>query len=571
MQLNIRPHHSNNHPLQGVLIKGDVPSYWAKEIQAMQLELGALEVFAIPSTVANVLWGCLLVMHKDIKTEAIGRNEYCQLVGKLLFIPEYTQLMPRMLKHEIKHLLQDRMHIFHPDFGYLALGDPINWAEIIEGNLQKEASSMQPEEPVAIPERIQVLKVHSIPPEQALKQMMDDAVPENKKFKDKPLNMMEKAKLKFYQQLFKKDKNQDPRGSGQAIEEGNSLFEKFGNLFKETPQTLRNMQQDFEELERRNKEAVDKLMDLFKDNPEEALKYAIPLDQSGTARGGDQGYFNLNRRWNNFSLFGSDRRTGSGSAELGDHYFELRKQYNETAEGLIEKEAYEKAAFIYLKLLQNPYQAALTLEKGAFYQEAASIYLKHLNNKEKAAECYETGNFLEDAIRLYKDINNHEKVGDLYIKLNNFNDANTYFNKVADDYKTKRQYVKASLIYRKKMNDPDLGQSILMEGWQKNIDSFNCINNYFSNIKDVELLGEAIDQVYQKEVNRNNRKTFLKALKHEFNKRNDLAPQIKDMAYEIISTELENNPGMASELAAFNTKDKSMIKDIIRFRTINKS
>lgn len=63
------------------------------------------------------------------------------------------------------------------------------------------------------------------------------------------------------------------------------------------------MQQDYEDLERRNQKLVDKFLDLLRNNPAEALKYAIPLDENGSVRGGNNSSFTLSRRWFDFLYF----------------------------------------------------------------------------------------------------------------------------------------------------------------------------------------------------------------------------------------------------------------------------
>jgi hypothetical protein len=63
---------------------------------------------------------------------------------------------------------------------------------------------------------------------------------------------------------------------------------------------VNGLQQDFEELERRNQKHLDRLMKLFKNNPLEALKYKIPLDNEGYQEG-RMGQLTLSKRWMDFS------------------------------------------------------------------------------------------------------------------------------------------------------------------------------------------------------------------------------------------------------------------------------
>ena len=113
------------------------------------------------------------------------------------------------------------------------------------------------------------------------------------------------------------------------------------------------------------------------------------------------------------------RRFGGGGVLLEESLFDrLRRKYEALANEYKEQGEFKKASNIYLKLLQNPYQAATVLEEGKLYNEAAVLYFAKLSNKAKAAECYENGKNYKKAIELQKELNNREKIGDLYMMIN---------------------------------------------------------------------------------------------------------------------------------------------------------
>ncbi|MGC4104119.1 tetratricopeptide repeat protein [Ferruginibacter sp.] len=296
------------------------------------------------------------------------------------------------------------------------------------------------------------------------------------------------------------------------------------------------------------------------------MKYAIPLDDQGITRGSQLGSFEMSRRWNSFDLFGNRSFSGSGTSFTGmDSYSKLMQEYNKTAQLLIEQKDYHKAAFVYMKLLKNNSMAAHTLEQGKLYPEAASVYLKYLQNKNKAAECYEKGHMISDAIGLYKELNENEKVGDLYMLQHKKPEAFSHYQLVADGHINSRRYVKASLLYRNKMQDTNGAQHLLLQGWRTNRDAFNCINNYFENIHDKKSLLHAIDEVYEKDTNDNNKAVFLSALKHEHKKDAAIAERTKEIAYEIVAGQAAKNPDIVAELKNFN-EDKSLSKDVARYK-----
>lgn len=209
--------------------------------------------------------------------------------------------------------------------------------------------------------------------------------------------------------------------------------------------------------------------------------------------------------------------------------------------------------------------AANTLEEGKLYPEAAALYLKYMNNKERAASCFEKGRMTSDAIGLYKELKMYEKVGDLYQSINNQKEAFEHYNYVVENYKASDQYLKASLLLRNKMEDKSSAQDILLAGWREEKDSFNCINNYFVNIEDIQILSKEIDRIYRNETNERNKQEFLKALKYEQKKDALIATQTKELAYEIISELAKINSGILNELSAFN-KDAQLSKDITRYK-----
>jgi tetratricopeptide (TPR) repeat protein len=262
-------------------------------------------------------------------------------------------------------------------------------------------------------------------------------------------------------------------------------------------------------------------------------------------------------------------RKGSGSSSfyLENSLFDrIRSKYEELAEKYIAENDYKKAARVYMNLLQDNYRGAKTLENGGFYNEAAVVYLKKLNNKTDAALCYEKAKQYKKAIDLYKEMEQKEKVGDLYKEINDLKNAHHYYQIVADDYTINNQMVKASLVYRKKMEKAEEAQKVLLKGWEEDRDAFNCLNNYFANIFDVKKLESEIQHLYQK-TPAHKKITYLEALKYEFKKDPKLHTVTRNIAYEIIAEKVATRSEIVNELKYFNPNDEVILKDISRFKT----
>ncbi|MGM5630090.1 soluble NSF attachment family protein [Apibacter raozihei] len=274
----------------------------------------------------------------------------------------------------------------------------------------------------------------------------------------------------------------------------------------------------------------------------------------------------LKRKNNNNTNYSTDNT--NTAAINSSNFNKIKNKYEQIAKNYIKSKEYKKAAKVYSKLLNNNYKAAKVLKEGKLYSEAAIIYLKLLKDKKAAAQCYVMAFQYHSAISLYRELKEYEKVGDLYIAIHDVNSANNYYQMVINNYIQNNQFVKASLIYSKKMNDCDSAQKILLDGWNKNLDAYNCLIIYLNNYTDSFKLKEEIERLYFL-VLPNQKLIFLKVLKKLFTKNKELQTLIKNMAYEIIADKINSHPMVVNELQYFNPQDTFIRKDIIRYKTGN--
>ncbi len=571
MELQIKLSGKNIYPIGGFLIKSPLVSEWLEQIELLDLTLADIQVFAIPNTTANSIWGCFVISADFDKTK-IGKNQLCQKVITNLYIPEKAALFPSLSIVEIDALFEKGKHIIHPEFGLVTLTEKVDWQQLIITPKFEQINSVKPNAGVYIPNVIKSFQLKPVSPEEMLKQLDEKAFPKKQKMPNEELNILEKLKLLGLKTLFN-SKKEGTKTTSEKTPLLNALENISNKLFKNrNGNWSENLQQDFEELEKRNQAAIDQFLEMLKNNPEEALKYAIPLDEHGSTRGNsDMGQFSLSLRW--MSLLFSEMGIGSGgsggSIDLGDKYFILQQQYHKTAEDLLAKNEFQKAAFVYLKLLKNPYKAAEALEKGKYYSEAAAIFYKN-NFKKNAAECYEKGKMTNEAINIFKELKDNEKVGDLYSTLHNTKEANVYYNLVADNYITNNQFIKASVVYKNKMHDASLGQQVLLKGWNNNIEAINCLNSYLTNIPDLKLVEQEINRIYKTEITTQNREQFLTVVQYQFDKNHPFKDDLKEIGYNIIAEQIPFNKSIVSELKVFNKTDKELTKDMVRFKINNK-
>ncbi len=588
MELKLQPHTKNLYSRGAILIKNTSPKVWLQEIQQMDLNLSSIKVYPVPSRVANELYGCLIVFEKGLKINNIGKNSYCQNIQNTLFIPEYAVVVPSLSTPEWQSLFSNQTHILHPDFGLVELIEQVNWANTIGIPEATGAKINCPLKGINIPKSITSLQIE-LDQDAILKQIenplteqeqleklpfdMQKLLNGNQKEMDKFIAFMDKNPELALQYAIPLDTLGTTRGGNQGkyfFGKGFGFSSVFGGIFNSSKTA---------------KSTSSKPNSLF-----QFLKYPIfiliiiklitaisEVGIAGFVSGLDIFIFILVIAIIAIlfalavSSINSKYSISGGSILLDTERFSnIRNRYEKLADDFVSKRQYEKASHVHLKLLKNNHKAASVLEEGELYPEAATVYLKYAQNKTKAAECYEKGKVYTQAIDLYKELNQDEKVGDLYVLTNNKKEAHTYFHKVINNYKTSFQYVKASLIFRNKIKDTTQAQDLLLDGWRTNKDGSNCLNNYFENIPNVNDLKTEINTIYKKETTESNKESFLKIMKHEFNKHEKLEELTKNIAYEIIAEKITQKPDIASELVHFNKNDKSITKDILKFKLNSK-
>lgn len=561
MELKLKLSKNNIAPLGGLLIKGGTVRSWAIAMQTLDLSLEKNPLYVLPGTKANSEWGCLISLEKKELPKEIGYFAYCQLVEGLLFIPEFTDLFPLIISGEFKKALLNTPHLLHPEIGLVKLDTPLNWSNYLSVGAPQEKLIFPSPKPILIPDRVRSFRIEALSPEELLSQLDQQIGSDEELPSQRPLNLLEKAKLKLLQQFFS-DEARGENGERPA-EKLDGIRKMFGGVDDDW---LDNLEKEYNDLEERNKKEVERLLDMLKKDPKKGLQYAIPLDEKGTGRGpmGGLGGFTLSKRWGNFSL-GRSGIGGSGGVDLGDDFFRIRQQYMKTAEELIRNGDFREAAFVYLKLLKNYRLAAETLERGGLYTEAASIYLKHLDDKRMAATCYEKANNLMEAIDLYKELKLFEKVGDLYLQLDDKEAAMLHYEMVVENYLENNQYLKAGMLVKRKIEDLSRARDLFFHGWSTESDTYNCLNNYFNTFQEEEDFRIALREVVKNEnLSKKQYEFLLTTLQIEFTKRETLtASEIRDIAYQVIAKQAKDDPKLLQMLLSFNPNDEELRRDLI--------
>ncbi|MDF1739871.1 MAG: hypothetical protein P1U86_11990 [Verrucomicrobiales bacterium] len=250
---------------------------------------------------------------------------------------------------------------------------------------------------------------------------------------------------------------------------------------------LKWAQQNWENLFNARKREINKLLDKLDKNPDEGLKYALPLTGSGSSRGSAPPSTRLGLRNMRFSPGG-----GSGPADSWDLDYNqrlaLEKRYRDVAEREIAKGNYDRAAYILGNLVGDWNGVAAALVKGERYRDAVSIYLHKLKNKTAAANCYEGAGMLQQAADLQKEMRNFEKAGDLYERLGNESEANRLWILAADG---QTDPIQKARIWDEKIKSPSVALEILDQAWPKGNRSQELLRRMFEILQQHDSVAHA--------------------------------------------------------------------------------
>jgi hypothetical protein len=207
---------------------------------------------------------------------------------------------------------------------------------------------------------------------------------------------------------------------------------------------------------------IDRLMELLEKNPDEGLRYALPLAGIEQSRGVAAPTWKLGQRDTRFS-HGHGGGAINGWDLANDARLTLERQYREAARREISLGRQDRAAYIYGNLLGDWTSAAKCLADCGRHRDAVAIYLHKLNNKVSAARCLEDAGLLLQAAGIYAECKQFEKAGDLHSRLGNDSQARELWQAEVD---AQRDPIEKARILSQKLADRSAASAILETTWQ---------------------------------------------------------------------------------------------------------
>ena len=220
------------------------------------------------------------------------------------------------------------------------------------------------------------------------------------------------------------------------------------------------------QLEQQRAAELSRLLELLQDDPDQGLRYALPLGAGETARGVAPPSARLDARDPRFDLSQRDRALPGDAWNVEPRTrARLTQKYYELAARELQLGRYRRAAYVYAHLLGNDQAAAQALERGRDWQEAAQLYAKTPRGELKAAACLERGGLLEEAARAWDAAGDPGRAAELYARLGDEERAQQAWERALDKAHAQGRLLVASRIAEQELRDPRRALRLLASEW----------------------------------------------------------------------------------------------------------
>jgi tetratricopeptide (TPR) repeat protein len=225
---------------------------------------------------------------------------------------------------------------------------------------------------------------------------------------------------------------------------------------------------------------IARLMKLLDSDPDNGLRFALPIGSGNDIRGFSAPGSSLGPRDTTFSL---SRLGGGHAADPWDLDWktqnELTRRYRDLAVRELRLGRHRRAAYIFAELLGDLRAAADALCEGRHYREAAVLYRDRLRQPLQAAQCLEKGGLLVEAIALYETEGRWETAGDLYARLDRRDDAARAWRQAVSRHNDKGDPLSAGRLLEGKLAAPADALALWESTWPWSHQAGPCLDARF--------------------------------------------------------------------------------------------
>ncbi len=429
---------------------------------------------------------------------ATARAQAYRQFGRKLWLPCDAQLDPPMSAAEVDALLPHDEAIFHPGIGLVGFdsADRVSLKDLISVPLPSGRAFSSAHPGVGLQDRLYAV---TAAPVERVSLLLEDVRSEMgqrdaSELPATPEEAREKGVAHWRRRMkerFLKAVGKLAKGREGGSKEKAAWRHRLETWTEERVQALRRDQE--RELKR--------LLHLMKTDPDEGLKFALPLG-GGSGGGSDMNAGSeLPERDPDFRLNDGPAKGGSGGAPWvvdWQRHYELSRQYREAANRELRLARFRRAAYIYAELLKDYRAAANALRQGLHYREASVLYLKHLGDPLEGARCLREGGFLHEAIPIFERKKQFETVAKLYEELGDRHEAERFYRLAVSRAIAHGNTIQAANLLEKRLKALEEAARLLQKSWPRSADAVACLRYelaLYERHGSLEHLGKRMDQV----------------------------------------------------------------------------
>jgi hypothetical protein len=560
-------------PAVAWLIDGGDAAAWIAEIARWGLDDSRCRLYVLPRSAREYSAGSVLVVTGgQIPKHAPAAASFGAIAGKV-FLPVDAALLPAISDHELVSFASREALIMHPTIGAIVCERSIKVADLLR-------APMELDEPFAdlISVRIAHPRIEAIgfrvteSLEGMLDEMRDDIGTEPPDelapSKDEPSGSpLANGWRKIRQRAWRAGR--DLIGGSGSSGSGGGPIGKMREWIEKRIEALGS------ELERVRNREIHRLLEKLKDDPDEALRHALPIG-GPMKRGMAPPSARLGERRTDFNL-GNLR--GGGPADNWNIDYELQRQLRENYVRLAERERqlgrFRRAAYVYAELLGDLASAALVLKEGNHWREAAIIYRDHLHKPLDAARCYVEARMPAEAVAIFQKERAWEELGDLQRRLGDNAAADAAFREWVTELLAYRQPLRAADVLRLKLNSREEALALLAIQWPNGSQAEECVVRLFDlhgEVGEHAAACEALTSLSAKEPRMNLVHPLLNWLSYVAKKYPDRNVRLlaedkgrKRIAQKLAGPEIADPNQLVARLNELVSDDKLIARDVRRF------
>lgn len=467
--LNVSLRHAGTavHEPAAWFIAGDDPVVWLEEMSHWAISLSSARLYPLPTSVRDPRpCGALIVFldNKIPRAELLARAEaYGCLAGKL-YLPVAAHFHPGATVDELRSLLPFDLGVFHPAAGLIGfnLADGLTAAALLTRPTRRRA--------------VWTRARHGAAPHARLVSVEPEAVLSIQELIENARGDIGTHQLHLPDDSGEKSPQESP-GILERLAAGMTrLFSSLTGGKSAEP----GAPQQTESLAGKQDKEIKRLLEMLEKNPDEGLRYAINLGDSGT-RGVAPSSGKLAPHDVDFLL---KRTRGGGVAEYWpippDVQNQLRKKYIDAANRELSLGRHRRAAYIFAELLADHTSAASALRQGRHFREAAALYRDTLKNKVMAAECLESGGLITEAVAIREELSHWIDAARLYGILERPDAARVALRRAVDAELGQKNRLGAAKILVEGLNDSERALEVLASGWPDSAQAKACLEHRFA-------------------------------------------------------------------------------------------